>query len=185
MTHAAKGKLYKSGQRSAAEILGSVTTTPTRAIKIKKQLNQKNSGITRQTSDEALAFFMDNKLTKDQYINIRVDAKKRNSGIYPPYSSVVEAKTRCYPQNYRVLDTGCYIPIQDLLNHTVQRICKIPGVQINFINHFNFNVIYKWGCDGTSDQSHYKQLFNANEKSTSDARFVKLYLKINFYFFVL
>lgn len=49
MTHAAKVKLYKSGPRAAAEILGTATTSPTRAIKVERQLNQSTLAIIRQT----------------------------------------------------------------------------------------------------------------------------------------
>jgi hypothetical protein len=35
--------------------------------------------------DQAFAFFIDNKLTKEQYINIRKGAQKRNFNIYPSY----------------------------------------------------------------------------------------------------
>lgn len=86
MTHAAKVKLYKSGQIAAAEILGTITTTPTRAVKLKRQLNQSTLSIIPLTNYEALVFFMDNKLTKDQYIYIRIDTKKRNANIFPPYN---------------------------------------------------------------------------------------------------
>jgi hypothetical protein len=39
--------------------------------------------------DEALAFLIDNKLTKPQFINIRKSAKKRIGNIYPRYYNVL------------------------------------------------------------------------------------------------
>lgn len=46
---------------------------------MKKALKTKKVPFSLQ---EALAFILDNKLTKQQYINIRCDAIKRNANIY-------------------------------------------------------------------------------------------------------
>ncbi|KAF0704275.1 Uncharacterized protein FWK35_00031990, partial [Aphis craccivora] len=44
------------------------------------------------TPDEALAFMIDNKLTKQQYTNIRLGSKKRNCDIYPSYENIILEK---------------------------------------------------------------------------------------------
>lgn len=51
------------------------------------------------SSQEALAFILDNKLTKQQYINKRCEAIKLNANIYPAYEHIKKAKQECYPAN--------------------------------------------------------------------------------------
>lgn len=54
--------------------------------KLKKMLSNYNKLKPVPCSpNEALSFFIDNKLTKDQYISIRIGSKKRNCNIYPSY----------------------------------------------------------------------------------------------------
>jgi len=55
--------------------------------------------------DKALAFFVENKLTKQQYINIRISAKERRANIYPSYDNVLIAKKKCYPENIHITDS--------------------------------------------------------------------------------
>lgn len=76
--------------------------------------------------------------------------------IYPPYDIIMAAKKRCYPDNLIVSESGFYVPLQDLLDHTTKRIFELPTIpQINS-EMTNFEFIYKWGCDGSSGQAQYK-----------------------------
>lgn len=43
------------------------------------------------TSDEGLAFFVDKKLTKDQYISMWKINKAHNADIFPNYHMLLEA----------------------------------------------------------------------------------------------
>jgi len=67
-------------------------------------------------------FFIENDLTKHQCLNIRLTAKQRNADIYPPYDTIIAAKSLCYPENCIVSESFCEIKLQDLLNHTSKRI---------------------------------------------------------------
>lgn len=166
---AAKHKINKSGQRSVVQIFNTTTTTPKRAKKIKKIL--KNSETLKPipyNPDEALAFFIENNLTKQQYVNIRLSAKKRNADIFPPYNSIINAKKQCYPKNCIMSETYCEIKLQDLLDHTSTRIFLIPDIKINELFLKSFEILYKWGCDGSNGQSQYKQKYSDNNNSSSD-----------------
>jgi len=79
-------------------------------------------------------------------------------GIYPSYNSILQAKQRCYPDKCFVSESSSNIPLQNLLDHTVQRIFQIPTIQI-ISQSYNFEMIYKWGCDGSGGHSRYKQIF--------------------------
>lgn len=82
LTHAVCTKFQKSGNRSMGKLLKEANTTPTRAKKILKTYkNTNNLKPVPYTEDEALAFLIENKLSKQQYINIRLGSKKRNCDI--------------------------------------------------------------------------------------------------------
>lgn len=118
--------------------------TPTRSTKIKKAyLSSLSIGITPYTADEALAFILDNNLTKQQYINIRKSAKLRNANIYPSYENILDSKKKCYPNNINITETFCEIPIQNLLDHTCTRIFQIENVLPLEQGMFDFELIYK------------------------------------------
>ncbi|EFN60836.1 hypothetical protein EAG_00223, partial [Camponotus floridanus] len=89
------------------------------------------------------------------YINIRVSAKNRNCDIYPPYESIIEAKQICYPSNMQISEHRCEIPLQNLLDHTALRILQIDKIKKLEENMDNFEILYKWGCDGSSGHSQY------------------------------
>ncbi|EFN75541.1 hypothetical protein EAI_03569, partial [Harpegnathos saltator] len=52
---------------------------------------------TPYSADEALAMIVTNKLTKHQYLNIRLGAKVRGVNLYPSYHKIREVKIECYP----------------------------------------------------------------------------------------
>jgi len=161
---ATQTKLYKAGKRDCAELLKEATITPTRASKIKTNIKNHNKPIP-YSDDEALCCLIDKRLTKNQYIGLRLEAKQRNANIYPSYNSILQAKQRCYPDKCFVSESASNIPLQNLLDHTVQRIFQIPTIQI-ISQSYNFEMIYKWGCDGSGGHSRYKQIFKTQPDKT-------------------
>lgn len=90
LTYAVTSKLHKSGKRSAALLFKELTSSPNRALKMRKSLKNTNISLPIPYSpNEAVAFIMDNNLTKKQYTNIRIGSKARNSNIYPSYDKVL------------------------------------------------------------------------------------------------
>ncbi|KAL4088601.1 hypothetical protein QTP88_015577 [Uroleucon formosanum] len=169
---AAKSKLYKKGQRSAASLFKDSSSSPNRAKKIKSAYKDANKNCpVPYTPDEALAFMIDNKLTKQQYINIRLGSKKRNCDIYPSYENIILEKNNCYPSNIDITESYCKIPLQSLLDHTTNRILKISSICNKNLNA-ELEMVYKWGCDGSSGQSQYKQKFNDSSTSTDQTMFM-------------
>lgn len=70
------------------------------------------------------------------------------------------AKERYYPQNIIINEVGASVPLQDLLNHTLLRLCET----LDFDKNMNYGELYtqfkcicKWGCDGSSGHSEYHQ----------------------------
>lgn len=62
------------------------------------------------------------------------------------------------------------VPLQNLLDHTILRLCDSLKEVLNSLKPDgckNLNLICKWGCDGSSGMSQYKQQFS--DSSVSDA----------------
>ena len=147
------------------------------------------------SKDEALAFIINTNLSKSSYQCIRNTSRKQNANIYPSYHEVRNAKEQCYPKNIQIQETIAEINLENLLNHTLDRILQIDPVMndiknflISIIKHQNprelndlKGVLYcKWGFDGSTGQSEYKQQFSENaafaipEKNLFSTTFVPL-----------
>lgn len=94
LAFATKMRFRSEGKADAAKLLHeAMETTPTRPSRMREAWLQSGSNIIKPYSpDEALALFIDTRLTKSQYIKIRVQAKSRNANIYPSYQHIVAAK---------------------------------------------------------------------------------------------
>lgn len=168
LCYAASTKCQISGKKSVSKLLNESIKTPTRAKKIMKSyICFEDAKPIPYTTDEALAFLIENKLSKQQYINIRIESKTRNCDIYPPYDDIVNEKKRCYPSNIEIMESGCKIPMQDLLDHTTNRIMQIPNIRPIESHMYNLEMLYKWGCDGSSGQSQYRMNFNQSHSPSS------------------
>lgn len=85
--------------------------------------------------------------------------------LYPNYGhNIIEAKKRCYPDNIQVIELEATVNSQSLLDHTVSRL--LLTVETEHIPH-KCIVFYKWGFDGSSGHSEYKQIFKCTEDSDS------------------
>lgn len=174
LTYAAQVSLKEHGKEDEGKLLKeATTTTPTRAHKIrnayKKSVTLKE--IKPYSVDEALALVIDTKLTKSQYTLIRLQAKNKNANLYPSYNNVREAKSRCYPEKNCIFvsEISAEVKLQGLLDHTIRRICQsINELNLSLLENQNLILISKWGFDGTSGKSQYKQKFSNSDCTDSD-----------------
>ena len=163
LSFATQMSLRHKGKVAEAKLLQeATTTTPTRARKIRRAWLSHQKQIKPYTTDEALALLIDAKLTRAQYCMLRSGAKHRNANIYPSYDKIIEAKRRCYPSNPLVTEKSAEVPLQSLLDHTIQRLLQTNSCAEKISNlsdtHLqNLIAVYKWGCDGSSGHSQYKQ----------------------------
>lgn len=83
MIYAAKSSLYKDGKRSASNVISQVTEySPERAVRINQMMKCKVKEIIPYTPIEALAYLLNCDMTKEAYIETRLEALKRNANIY-------------------------------------------------------------------------------------------------------
>lgn len=151
--------LHSAGKRDAASLLRNITaTTPRRATKYKRSYEIPAMLPVPFTPDEALAYFINNNFSKRQYVNTRLENKKRQSDIYSSYNILLKAKEACYPskENTEVTELSAEV------DHTINR---LVSVQIEVLQSVkeptpeSLNIVFKWGCDGSSAHIQYKQAF--------------------------
>ena len=90
--------------------------------------------------------------------------------IYPSYNIVRYTKKKCYPVGITVEEFKAEVPLQALLNHTAERIIEHQTDVIEqTASDVPLRVVMKckWGFDGTSGQSAYRQ--NLGSAPTRDA----------------
>ncbi|KAK4883413.1 hypothetical protein RN001_006732 [Aquatica leii] len=126
-------------------------------------------------SNEALSLVVEGKMSKSQYQLIRSVSVQKNCKLYPPYKCVLDAKKKCYPKKSEisVTESGATVRLQALLNHTAERLLIVQSDVIKSLSEneigINLELICKWGCDGTSGQSTYKQKFSDGDGNKTDA----------------
>lgn len=171
LAYAAQMSLRSAGNNAAAAVVKEATlSAPSTASEMLSSLKQPKTVIP-YTGSEALALLIDQNLTKSQYVKIRKNAEMSNVNVYPSYNTLLKAKQECYPQSIEITETRMEVTLQALLNHTCHRILQASSEKIeNFSDDelLHLKLTTKWGCDGSSGHSEYKQIFNENE-DTSDS----------------
>ena len=163
-------KARQENKHSLKFLLKKSISTPTSADDIKqcvKNLNLKDFD-KKMSSNEALALMLSTDISKRSYQYLRNISLRKRANIYPAYNNVRKAKELCCPKNISVEETKCEVELENLLHHTLYRVLEVKSVEENVkkvlgskINDNNFNGVFqfKWGFDGATGQSEYKQMF--------------------------
>lgn len=171
LAYAAQMTLRASGKIDASKVIKDVTfTSPSRASKYRKSFTEKEKQCTNTISaDGALSLLIDAQLSRHQYNIVRSHSKS----TFPSYKVIQTAKKKCYPDtnSYKIEELKVEVSVQSLLDHTAQRI--IESTLNDFDNYSSdqlscVELISKWGCDGSSGQSQYKQKFQSADSSDSN-----------------
>lgn len=110
----------------------------------------------------ALSLFVDLDFTVSKWDKLRAYVKKHGSN-FPEYRHIKDEKKKCYPENVTVTETSASIKLQSLLNHTAQRIIETKSIdELQSLHGKTLVLISKWGMDGSSGHSQYKQNFVDN-----------------------
>lgn len=169
LTVAAEVVVRKAGKRDAANIIKELASaSPKRATKIKKARKLFDVPEPKMSPEQALSLIVDAKLSTSQYETIRQRSKSIGCNIYPPYHLVQKAKLECYPpeEAISVTETSAEIELQALLDMTIKRICLAQKEVFEQVTSpLTLRLITKWGCDGSSAQSRYKQTLSDSEFS--------------------
>lgn len=156
LTYAAQMKLRSSGRTTEAQVIKKMSVCPKYAkdcfdisteIKVKKI-----------SPREALSLLIEAQLSRKQYEIIRNYAKD----IFPSYKLVQAEKALCYPKDVQVTETEAVVPLQSLLDHTATRLIHSQKSVLltQSISSSDKIVLHtKWGFDGSSSHTQYKQKF--------------------------
>lgn len=172
LVYAAQKSLHLNGKHEEAKLMKKAMTS-SGSNGVSQSLNSPKSiiNIISYTPAEALALMIDTGLTKNSYQIIRTQANSRRANIYPSYKTVREAKLECYPpkESIHITEVIAEIELQALLDLTVRRIIHLQSEVLRTQNIFNnLHLVSKWGCDGSSGHSLYKQVFTASQQSDTD-----------------
>lgn len=105
------------------------------------------------SGDEALALIVDAKLSRYQYNLIR----KKDKEVFPSYTTVQGAKKKSYPF-ITVTESSAEVKLLQLLDHTAESLIQVQQPVIDSLSEIiETCLFYKWGFDGTSSFSAFKQ----------------------------
>ena len=119
------------------------------------------------TPEKALALVLDASLSKYQYEVLRKASQEIGCDIFPSYYKLLNTKKECYPSDVDVTESCASVNLQTLLNHTISRILKNKTEELENIGSDTMTLVSKWGCDGSSGHSEYKQGFD--KENVTDA----------------
>lgn len=167
LLHASRYAARHSGNVDLSTILNKVVQNPEQPAKIRKLLDTPQVLFRRKTPEEALAYILNNSLSKSVYIDTRLESISSGADIWPCYNIVREVKSQCRPLKEDILiqESKAEVSLQSLLNHTVRRIVKMQSeVIIQYMKNVNVTdteavFMCSWGFDGSSGYSAYKQSY--------------------------
>ncbi|KAL4705530.1 hypothetical protein ACJJTC_005362, partial [Scirpophaga incertulas] len=171
LTYATQMKLREKGKVEASRIVKDLTKSPRRARKYaaamkKSTLEEEQDKIMKLKHFRALFMYTEAGLTQAQYEIVR----DTNPSFYPCYTILQKLKKECYPTIHRVTETCAEVTVQNLMDHTAQRLILHLGEgaveQLTELEKQSLILISKWGCDG-SQQMTYKMKFE--NEADSDA----------------
>eukprot|EP00733_Pompholyxophrys_punicea_P001240 Pompholyxophrys_punicea_v1_NODE_571_length_1672_cov_15.557823.p1 type:complete len:423 gc:universal NODE_571_length_1672_cov_15.557823:1356-88(-) len=128
--------------------------------------------VCRMSAVDGLVFLVDCDLTKGQYQKIINNAKSNGLDFYPPYNDVGAAKKETYPEATIINEISAYTPLQQMIDKSVKRFyLGLRDVFDALIsrNIFQLTFIWKWGFDGATGQSAFKQSWDHDADHKSDA----------------
>lgn len=99
--------------------------------------------------------------------------KDMGCDIFPSYDALRHDKKECYVENEGIIitDTCVKLKLQSVLDVTVKRLFKTLETKAN---EDNLTLISKWGFDGASGHSNYKQTLEGDDSSIFMCSFVPL-----------
>lgn len=168
MVFAAVSKLKIDGKEQMASVIEYMVKNPESISKFQdiimaQPLNKMFTPL------KALGLLLSLKLSKWQYITLRESAVCEGlRDLYPSYYQIQKEKKKCYPsENYiTVTDSSARITLQGLLDITVKRVLKSLPVDQS-VQEKEMVLLSKWGCDGASSQSRYKQKWDSPDDDSS------------------
>lgn len=166
--------LRTDGKKPAAKLIGQIAeSSPESVTEILEALNIDPAKKKQQVPylpEDAVSLIIDLNLTKAQYLGLRMGSIKRGHDLYPSYEKILAAKKRVYPPGLTVTERKCEVSLQNLLDHTTKRLfehLKTTSIALDATEESDLRLDCKYGFDGSSGYSEYKQVFTEDGSSDS------------------
>lgn len=169
LAFATKLNMLAAGNKDMAAVLSYLIDNPEDASRVSafcKNKTNKTHTVSLYTKEKALAIIITLQLSKLKYMKLREMSIEHAANPYPSYYKVRQAKKDCYPpkEAIKITDTYAEINLQAILDLTMHKILKLINIQ-EYHESDELILISKWGFDGASGQSIYKQ--RVSEEITS------------------
>lgn len=125
--------------------------------------------------DKALALFLDMDLSFRQYELMRTVANAAHKQCFPSYYALQNAKKKYIPDSVLVSETSVEIQLQNFLNMTAKSYLDLYNIK----SKDDLICDIKWGFDGSSGHSNYKQKFN-DPDSNDEFLFIVSFVPLRF-----
>ena len=178
LSFAAQMNAHSEGKEDAAKLLAeAMQSTATWSTRIRKawkaQEMVQTKHVRKLTEEEALCFYIEGFFSKSLWIRMRQNNKICNVlQIYPSYSVLMKAREKCIPSKeyISISESTSEVTLQALLDHTDEKLVALQDavlLEISDAELMDLELISKWGFDGSSDQSNYKQ--GCTDKNLDDS----------------
>lgn len=170
LSFAAQMNARSEGNKDAAKLLTeAMHSTPTRSTRIrnawKRQKTSPTNAARKLTMEEALSFYVEGNFSKSVWIKMRQNLEMCNVlQIYPSYPVLMKARETCIPpkEHVTISESTAEVKLQALLDHTVKQLMRLQDEVLLTLSNselLDLELVSKWGFDGSSGQSNYKQSF--------------------------
>ena len=180
LLQATSQRARKEKKHDLAFLAQEASASPNRPSKIREAYRTRHVSSSTFSADEALAMAVAGDLSKRSYQLIaRKTNERTGTKVYPSYERVLEARKRCYPSGVVCAEKVGEVLLQDLVDHTSRRLVNAheediiqktydlpatsapldaPSTSAGYAQPCRTGkLIYKWGMDGATGQSVYKQ----------------------------
>lgn len=160
LAFAAARKLSEEGNSDLDMVFNCLINKPEIIERVKQFIKNPEPKFYKMPASDALALLINLKLSKFQYENLH----KSNKNIYPSYPTMAKAKLECLPSSIVTTESSARVQLQALLDKTSERLLMCLGEN----REKRLKLISKWGVDGASNQSNYKQKSLSNTLDDSN-----------------
>eukprot|EP00733_Pompholyxophrys_punicea_P001290 Pompholyxophrys_punicea_v1_NODE_598_length_1615_cov_3.942308.p3 type:complete len:110 gc:universal NODE_598_length_1615_cov_3.942308:211-540(+) len=104
-------------------------------------------------------------IPQDSYCYTRKISLKKNHNLYPPYTTVLSGKKKCYPDGIYVTHSSACVPLQALLNHTALGILEYNSEKLVTSTPEQLSLL-QWTLNGgLMDLAHKKSTYKLYQQT--------------------
>lgn len=176
LLYAATKKLKSEGRTDMAAVIDYLMTNQNESRRIMAFCNNEKQSLF--SKEKCLAMLLTLDLSKSQYIQLRESSIENRQNQWQSYYQVQKAKLDCYPPKDKIIitETQVSIDLQAILDITTTRLLTLYEDKLKL--YTNLKLTCKWGFDGASNQSMYKQKFKDEDSRCDDYIFMTSFVPI-------